>query len=172
MTVVMVVRKKSQGQHIVLTHRKQSIEECVRQRGGTACGHLQALTPSLAACTAIWPFLAIVEATLTASSTTLPSRTTREMRPRRSASSALKLRPVSTISMAVDLPTALVRRWVPPAPGMTPRLISGWPKLAVGEARMMSHLCCHVVICMGVVRVMGQYVPVQPDPIDEKTKQS
>lgn len=27
---------------------------------------------------------------------------------------------------------------MPPAPGMTPRLISGWPKVAVGEARMMS----------------------------------
>ncbi len=101
---------------------------------------LHALTPSLAAWTAIWPFLAMVEATLTASSTTLPSRTTREIRPRLSASSAEKLRPVSTISIAVDLPTALVSLCVPPAPGITPRLISGWPKLAVGEARMMSHL--------------------------------
>ena len=31
--------------------------------------------------------------------------------------------------MATDLPTARVSRWVPPAPGMMPRLISGWPKL-------------------------------------------
>lgn len=37
-----------------------------------------------------------------------------------------------------DLPMARARRCVPPAPGMTPRLISGWPNLAVGEARMMS----------------------------------
>lgn len=40
--------------------------------------------------------------------------------------------------MVRDLPMHRARRWVPPAPGMTPRLISGWPNLAVGEARMIS----------------------------------
>ena len=32
---------------------------------------------------------------------------------------------VSTISMALDLPTKRVNLWVPPAPGMVPKLISG-----------------------------------------------
>jgi len=30
----------------------------------------------------------------------------------------------------VDFPTARIRRWVPPAPGMVPSLISGCPKTA------------------------------------------
>ena len=42
--------------------------------------------------------------------------------------------------MALDLPTARVRRCVPPAPGMVPRLISGWPNLALSAARMRSHI--------------------------------
>ncbi len=40
--------------------------------------------------------------------------------------------------MARALPTARVMRWVPPAPGMTPRLISGWPNWAVSLATIMS----------------------------------
>ncbi len=40
--------------------------------------------------------------------------------------------------MALDLPTKRVRRWVPPAPGMVPMVISGWPNLAVSAARMKS----------------------------------
>ena len=35
-----------------------------------------------------------------------------------------------SISIAFDLPIARVRRWVPPAPGITPILLSGWPKTA------------------------------------------
>ena len=42
--------------------------------------------------------------------------------------------------MALDLPTKRVRRWVPPMPGATPRLISGWPNFAVSEAMMKSHI--------------------------------
>ena len=41
--------------------------------------------------------------------------------------------------MALALPTARVSRWVPPMPGMTPSLISGWPNLAVSAAMMRSH---------------------------------
>ena len=37
-------------------------------------------------------------------------------------------------SIAVALPTARVSRCVPPAPGMTPILISGWPIFAVSDA--------------------------------------
>jgi hypothetical protein len=33
--------------------------------------------------------------------------------------------------MALDLPMARVSRCVPPAPGMMPRLISGWPNFSV-----------------------------------------
>ena len=40
--------------------------------------------------------------------------------------------------MASALPTARVSRWVPPAPGMTPRLISGWPNWALSLAMIMS----------------------------------
>ena len=47
----------------------------------------------------------------------------------RSASAASIIRPVRIMSIAFDLPMARVSRCVPPAPGMTPRLISGWPKL-------------------------------------------
>ena len=44
------------------------------------------------------------------------------------------------MSIAFDLPTARVSRCVPPAPGITPRLISGWPNFAVSAARMKSHI--------------------------------
>jgi hypothetical protein len=46
----------------------------------------------------------------------------------------INLIPVRTISIALDLPTILGRRWVPPAPGMVPIKISGWPNLAVSPA--------------------------------------
>ena len=49
-------------------------------------------------------------------------------------------RPVRHISIAFDLPTSRVSRWVPPRPGMTPRLISGWPNFAVSAAMMKSHI--------------------------------
>ena len=40
--------------------------------------------------------------------------------------------------MAWPVPTRRGRRWVPPPPGMRPRLISGWPKRALSEAMRMS----------------------------------
>ena len=40
----------------------------------------------------------------------------------------------------LDFPMALVSLWVPPAPGMVPMVISGWPNLALSPARMMSHI--------------------------------
>ena len=48
--------------------------------------------------------------------------------------------PVSIISSAFITGTRRGRRWVPPAPGTTPRLISGWPNLAVSAAMMKSHI--------------------------------
>src|SRR4026208_809880 len=50
------------------------------------------------------------------------------------------MRPVRHISMALDLPTKRVRRWLPPMPGITPSLISGWPNFAVSAARIKSHI--------------------------------
>src|SRR5690606_25013690 len=37
-----------------------------------------------------------------------------------------------------SLPTVRASRWMPPAPGMIPTLISGWPKRAPSPATMMS----------------------------------
>ena len=42
------------------------------------------------------------------------------------------------MSIATALPTARVSRCVPPAPGRTPRLISGWPNFAVSDATIRS----------------------------------
>ena len=79
-------------------------------------------------------------ATFSASSTNSAAGTTRATRPERSASAASIMRPVSANSIAFALPMARVSRCVPPAPGMTPSLISGWPNLAVSAARMKSHI--------------------------------
>ena len=49
------------------------------------------------------------------------------------------MRPVRIMSIASAFPTARVSRCVPPAPGSTPRLISGWPNLADSEATTRSH---------------------------------
>ena len=68
------------------------------------------------------------------------SGTTRETRPARSASCASIVRAVRQRSIAFALPTARGSRCVPPAPGMTPRLISGWPKRALSAAITMSHI--------------------------------
>jgi len=42
--------------------------------------------------------------------------------------------------MALALPTARVSRWEPPMPGITPRLISGWPNFALSPAMSQSHI--------------------------------
>ena len=50
------------------------------------------------------------------------------------------MRAVSTRSIALALPTARGSRCVPPAPGMMPSLISGWPNFALSAAMTMSHI--------------------------------
>ena len=40
----------------------------------------------------------------------------------------------------MDLPTARVNRCEPPAPGGTPRVISGWPNFAVSAQTIRSHI--------------------------------
>lgn len=42
--------------------------------------------------------------------------------------------------MAVARPTRRVSRWVPPMPGITPSLISGWPNTADSPATTRSHI--------------------------------
>src|SRR5918997_864138 len=74
-----------------------------------------------------------------ASSSQASLATTRATRPARSASSAVRNRPLRIMSIATALPTARVSRCVPPAPGMIPSDVSGWPKRAVSEATMRSH---------------------------------
>src|ERR1039457_1461800 len=83
--------------------------------------------------------LAMVSATFIASSIRFAAGTTRATSPDFSASAASIMRPVKIISIALALPTARVSRWVPPIPGMTPSLISGWPNLALSAAMMTSH---------------------------------
>ena len=50
------------------------------------------------------------------------------------------MRAVRIMSIARALPMARGSRCVPPAPGMMPSLISGWPKRAESAAMMMSHI--------------------------------
>ena len=68
-----------------------------------------------------------------------PRATTRATRRERWASSAERKRPVRIMSIASALPTARVSRCVPPAPGMTPTPVSGWPNCALSEATIRSH---------------------------------
>ena len=98
------------------------------------------LTASLAIITLGRLRLQIAEAAASASSISLSAGTTRATSPARSASAASIMRLVSTMSIALALPTARGRRCVPPAPGMTPSLISGCPNLAVSAAMMKSHI--------------------------------
>ena len=98
------------------------------------------LTASFAASTDGSDIAAMVSATFIVSSIRLAAGTTRATRPERSASPASIMRPVRIRSMAFALPTARVRRWVPPMPGMNSSLISGWPNLALSAAMMRSHI--------------------------------
>src|SRR5438477_7002670 len=54
------------------------------------------------------------------------------------ASLAGTIRPEKMMSLALDSPTSRGSRWVPPAPGMIPSLISGWPSRASSAAKRRS----------------------------------
>ena len=60
--------------------------------------------------------------------------TTRFTRPIASASDAVIALPVRIISIAFVFPTRRASRCVPANPGISPRLISGWPNRAVSAA--------------------------------------
>ena len=82
--------------------------------------------------------VAISVAIFNASGSTWSSGTTWLTRPMARASSAPTGLPVSSMRMALNLPTARTSRCVPPMPGMMPMRISGCEKLAPSPARMMS----------------------------------
>src|SRR5262245_4260386 len=82
---------------------------------------------------------ASLRAQATAVSSSSSSGTRASARPQRDASGARTASPVRFISRAFDAPTSRGRRWVPPNPGMIPRLISGWPKTAEYAATRKSH---------------------------------
>ena len=96
-------------------------------------------TASLARRTARGGEEAISAAQARASARSDSAGTTLLTSPHLRASSAVIILPVRTISIAFAFPTARVRRCVPPAPGITPIVISGWPNRAVSEAMIMSH---------------------------------
>mmetsp|Transcript_23977 Transcript_23977/g.33581 ORF Transcript_23977/g.33581 Transcript_23977/m.33581 type:complete len:209 (-) Transcript_23977:106-732(-) len=56
------------------------------------------------------------------------------------ASAAFIIRPPRISSIDLDLPTARVIRWVAPAPGIVPKVISGCPNFAFSEAMIISHI--------------------------------
>mmetsp|Transcript_64178 Transcript_64178/g.180646 ORF Transcript_64178/g.180646 Transcript_64178/m.180646 type:complete len:236 (+) Transcript_64178:327-1034(+) len=98
------------------------------------------LTASFASMVERRPMPAISSAICMAVAMSSLAGTTCATSPAFSASAALMFRPVRMRAMAFDLPTLRMRRCVPPAPGMTPSLISGWPKTALSLAMMMSHI--------------------------------
>ena len=94
--------------------------------------------PLLIACLAArretLPLAAIPCATLRVSSINDAWGRTRLTMPIRSASAAGTILPVKIISLARLVPIRRDSRWVPPNPGMIPRVISGKPNMAFSEA--------------------------------------
>ncbi len=67
-----------------------------------------------------------------------PSAATSLTNPMARASGARTVQPVNSMRSAWNLPTARTRRWVPPAPGITPTRTSGWAKRAEAPATIRS----------------------------------
>ena len=86
-------------------------------------------TRRLTSATASGPLAAIRPATSRAFAISSPAGHTASARPIRSASAASIMSPVMHSSLALAMPTRRASRWVPPNPGMTPSLTSGWPNL-------------------------------------------
>ena len=89
---------------------------------------------ALGAASAVGAFLAILPAIAWAVSSKMSWSTTWLTSPHASAASASIMPPVRTMSRALPLPTIWAKRWVPPYPGITPRLTSGSPMRALVEA--------------------------------------
>ncbi len=101
-----------------------------------------AFSPLLIACLAALrealPLEAISLAIFITSSISWSWGTTLLANPIVSASAAEIILPVKTSSLAKFEPIRRGNLWVPPNPGIRPRLISGWPNLALSEAYMKS----------------------------------
>mmetsp|Transcript_134396 Transcript_134396/g.287499 ORF Transcript_134396/g.287499 Transcript_134396/m.287499 type:complete len:202 (-) Transcript_134396:417-1022(-) len=126
--------RRSSKAHVAWKRPRSNLRPSVRVVSAAAFTH------SFASCATGVEKEAIFSATFKASSSALPCGTTRDTRPARSASLAVSIAPLSTSSMAFDLPTARISRWVPPTPGIVPSVISGWPNFASSDAMMMSQL--------------------------------
>ncbi|MNX51174.1 hypothetical protein D3C86_818240 [compost metagenome] len=96
------------------------------------------LTDSLIATSAGSEYAAMRAASARASGMSASGATTRDTRPQRSASAASSTRAARHISIALALPMARGRRWVPPAPGSMASLTSGSAKRADSAASTMS----------------------------------
>ena len=129
----------------LVLRREQRVEQppLVPQALIRVCSYA-AFTASLLVCTAIVLLVVITLSIATASFRISPSssQTMHDTMRQSDASLSERLRLVSMGSMVSDLPIVCARRYVPPPPGtrMTLMLISGWRKVAVGEARMRSHM--------------------------------
>mmetsp|Transcript_18997 Transcript_18997/g.58481 ORF Transcript_18997/g.58481 Transcript_18997/m.58481 type:complete len:261 (-) Transcript_18997:124-906(-) len=111
-----------------------------RRRPSARLSSSAAFTASLHIITDGLPSAAIFSASASASSTSASGAWTDATRPAASASSAPICSPVRHMRMALDLPIARTSRCVPPAPGIVPSRISGWPNLAAAPQIMMSHI--------------------------------
>ena len=78
-------------------------------------------------------------ASLSVSARRSAAGTTRVTMPSSNARCAVMLWPSRHSSSAAPRPASRSRRCVPPKPGMTPRLISGWPSFAVSAAMRSVH---------------------------------
>src|ERR1051325_3795420 len=96
-------------------------------------------TASFASCKAIGPLSAIRFAISSVFARNCSLGNTWLTNPILNAVFASMISPVRIISIALPSPTRRVRRWVPPPPGIMPRLISGWPSEADSLATRMSH---------------------------------
>ena len=97
-----------------------------------------ARTASLAMRTVSGLLLAIFAASSRVRARSSSCATTISTRPSSLASAAPIMSPVSTRRIAWPRPARRDSRWVPPPPGISPRLISGWPKRAFSEATRKS----------------------------------
>ncbi len=88
----------------------------------------------LQAATASGPLAAMRAASALTLAISSSAGNTASTRPMARASAAEIMSPVKHSSRAFATPTRRARRWVPPKPGMTPSLTSGWPKRALSAA--------------------------------------
>jgi hypothetical protein len=123
---------------------EQGVGLALQGQGGLQRASMPARITSLICSAASGGIAAMVRAISSAVLITSASGTISLTSPATQASCAVIGRPVSAMRMALALPTARTRRWVPPMPGMMPMRISGWQKRAlagnqdVGQHRQLA----------------------------------